>query len=87
MNKIGADPKKAQVEVPLVLVSLGFQKKNATDWVAQSEICFLTVLRSARSWLELPRNSVFGCKLSLWLADRSCLLGSSQGLFLLLELG
>ena len=71
MNKIGADPKKAQVEVPLILVSLGFQKKNATDWVAQSEICFLTVLRSARSWLELPSNSVFGA---------SSLCGSQIGL-------
>ena len=39
MNKIGADPKKAQAELPLVLVSLGVQKKMLeTGWLNEKSV-------------------------------------------------
>ena len=39
MNKIGADPKKAQAELPIVLVSLGFEKKMLqTGWLNEKSV-------------------------------------------------
>ena len=83
MNKIGADPKKAQVGEWPAWAS----RKKCYRLGGSTRNLFSHSLEKSKIMVGTSQQFSFWCKLSLWLTDRSCLLGSSQGLFLLLELG